>query len=190
MGAPCAGVPLPGGRPVPSGRMLMSQAAMSAGSIGLPRFGTWARAALVTTANARVAANVEDLRVNIFHFSLRIDSPSRDAVVVLSRECGNGRGSFALAARGDELRARWLHVAGFVPGAALQSRRTAVPLPRQSEARKRFAQHRLLQRRLRPALAAVGRHHDFGNSTVARIGDARNLIEPRPLQRQSRRWMG
>ena len=37
--APCAGVPLPGGRLVPSGRMVMSQALMSASLIGLPSFG-------------------------------------------------------------------------------------------------------------------------------------------------------
>src|SRR5262252_9322889 len=39
IGAPCAAVPLPGGRPVPSGRMLMSHAAMSASEIFAPRPG-------------------------------------------------------------------------------------------------------------------------------------------------------
>src|SRR6476659_6922257 len=33
---PCSGVPLPGGNPVPSGRMLMSHAATSASDIGFP----------------------------------------------------------------------------------------------------------------------------------------------------------
>ena len=37
------GVPLPGGRPVPSGMMVMSQGAMSAGEIGFPRLGVGAK---------------------------------------------------------------------------------------------------------------------------------------------------
>src|SRR5439155_8814560 len=119
MRAPWAGVPLPGGRPVPSGKILMSQAAISAGSIGLPRFGTWARATPVMIANTSMAAKLEDLRVNMFDLPLRVDGPSRDAVVVLPWKGGYGRDTFALAARGDDLRAGWLHVAGFVPGAAL-----------------------------------------------------------------------
>ena len=36
MRAPCADVPLPGGRPPPSGETLMSQAAISAGLTGFP----------------------------------------------------------------------------------------------------------------------------------------------------------
>ena len=48
-GRPCAAVPLPGGNPVPSGMMVMSQAAISASVIGLPSFG--ASAAIATEPN-------------------------------------------------------------------------------------------------------------------------------------------
>ena len=42
MRAPCEGVPLPGGRPVPSGWMWMSQAASSDALIGFPSLGSTA----------------------------------------------------------------------------------------------------------------------------------------------------
>jgi hypothetical protein len=66
-----------------------------------------------------MTAILENLRVNMFDLPLRVDGPSRDAVVVLAWKGGYGRDTFALAARGDDLRAGWLHVAGFVPRAAL-----------------------------------------------------------------------
>src|SRR5262245_33634060 len=66
MGAPCAGVPLPGGRPVPSGIALMSQAPTSFSVIGWPRLGPcWASA--VPVASASAAARRTDLRVDMFH---------------------------------------------------------------------------------------------------------------------------
>src|SRR5882762_2949396 len=53
MREPSAGVPLPGGRPEPSGMMLISQAAISAGEIGFPRFGPCAKAALEPRMRAK-----------------------------------------------------------------------------------------------------------------------------------------
>src|SRR5215472_16004463 len=51
--SPCAAVPLPGGRPVPTGRMKMSHALKSGGAIGLPRMGVSpARAAPAAKASA------------------------------------------------------------------------------------------------------------------------------------------
>src|SRR5437773_2091618 len=60
IGAPWAGVPLPGGRPVPSGMMVMSQGAMSAGLIGLPRRGLSAADAMDrdTTASDNASSAV------------------------------------------------------------------------------------------------------------------------------------
>src|SRR5690242_21194282 len=63
MRAPSAGVPLPGGRPVPSGSTLMSQAAMSAGLIAFPRFGDWAEATAAVRASVSATANPKRLRV-------------------------------------------------------------------------------------------------------------------------------
>src|SRR6266852_3445549 len=120
MRSPCAGVPPPGGKPVPSGRMLMSQAAMSAGSIGLPRLGPSANAAPVANARASAAAKIETLGVYMFHLPFAVDRPTREAVVVLVRETEQRRNIPVLAALGDELRPCRLHVAAFVPRAALQ----------------------------------------------------------------------
>src|SRR6267143_6089282 len=159
MRAPCAGVPPPGGKPVPSGRMLMSQAARSAASIGLPRSGPAATAAPAPNASASAAAEIEALRVNMFHLPFAADPPAREAVVVLVRKAEHGRDIPGLAALGHELGAGRLHVAGFVPRAALQYGRPAVPAPGHAEPGESLGEHRRLQRGLSPALAAVGRDH-------------------------------
>src|SRR5438876_11144363 len=90
MGAPCAGVPLPGGRPVPSGRMLMSQAAISAVSMGLPRLGPAARQPKLTAKIDRAAVS---LCVDMAYRPGAADRPAGHAVVVLARE-GGGRRHF------------------------------------------------------------------------------------------------
>src|SRR5687767_4093208 len=61
--APSAGVPLPGGRPVPSGKTLMFHAAISAGLIGFPRFGAWAKPAFELRAIASTTTDPRSLRV-------------------------------------------------------------------------------------------------------------------------------
>src|SRR6266849_5132915 len=99
MRAPSAGVPVPGGRPDPSGRMLMSQPAMSAGLIGFPRFGDWAK----TTLAPRASALTMNLRVHMLHLSAALDRPTGDGVVVLTGEAGHRRNFRGFAARGDQL---------------------------------------------------------------------------------------
>src|SRR5439155_23089244 len=190
MGAPWADVPLPAGKPVPSGKMLMSHAASSAGSIGLPRFGPSARAVLEPRASASTAVKIRGLRVAMFHLPFALDRPSRDAVVVLAREARYGRDLRGLTARGHDLGASRLHVAGLVPRAALQNRRTAIPAPGHAEAGKGLAVYRLLQCRLRPALAAIGRDHHLRYPAIARIGDTGDLIEAGLLQHHPRRGVG
>src|SRR5438094_9392111 len=91
MCAPWAKVPLPGGKPAPSGMMLMSHAAISAGSTGLPRCGPSANAALKPSASAKAPAAIGSLCVNMFDLSLAVDRPTRDAVEVLVREGQYGR---------------------------------------------------------------------------------------------------
>src|SRR5215468_2724311 len=169
MGAPCSGVPPPGGKPVPSGKMLMSQTMISPGSIGFPKFGAWAKAAL--EASTRRAAKISDLGVDMFHLPSALDRPSRDAVVVLAREACYGRNLRCLPTRGHDLGTSRLHIASLVPRAALQYRGTALPAPRHAKATEGLAVHRFLKRRLRPALATISRHHDLRNSSVAGIGN-------------------
>src|SRR5690348_9890107 len=141
MGAPWAGVPLPGGKPVPSGKMLMSQAAISAGSIGFPRFGAWAKAALEPRESARTKAVIGILRINMFDLPLVVDRPARGAVIVLARKSRYGRDFRRLAAQGHDLSARRLHVAGLVPRAALQYSGTTLPAPRYAKASEGLAVH-------------------------------------------------
>src|SRR5690242_14996407 len=119
--SPCAGVPPPAGKPVPSGRMLMSHGAMSAGSIGLPRLGPSATAAPEPSVTA--SANAwRGLGVNMLHLPFAVDRPAREAVVVLVREAEDPRDVPGFSALGDKLCAGRLHVAGFIPRTALQYR--------------------------------------------------------------------
>src|SRR6266550_3681766 len=169
--APTVGVPLPGGRPVPSGRMLMSQAAISASEMGVPNpcantvrlnpdtTQAHARAnAAISKAHRRTVAPSHHrthhrtvapshlrthhrtiapshhrthhrtvLDIDMLHLAGPVDGPARRPVVVLARERGGvGHRRFRLAALRDDLCACGLHVAGFVPRAALQNRRPAV----------------------------------------------------------------
>src|SRR5262245_20851297 len=168
----------------------MFQAVISASLIGLPRPGVSATAALAPNANASERAN-SALRVDMLDPSGTIDAPAVYAVVVLVGERQRVLHRRAgLAARGNELGTERLHRAGFIPGATLQDHRLAIPTPGHAEAGERLGQHRLLQCRLRPAFAAVGRDQDFGDASVARIGDAGNLVVARLLQRMDERGMG
>src|SRR5215471_3673327 len=162
--SPCLTVPLPGGRPAPSGPMLMSQEPRSSTEIGLPRLGLccWANASGASAKRTAGAAATRNLRIDIFHLAIACDGPRLDHVVMVNA---------AVAAQPDELLAARLDVASLVGRTALQHRRAAVPLPCHAEAGRGFRQHRLLQRRESPALAAVGRHLDLGDLAVARPGE-------------------
>src|SRR5262249_13553993 len=151
--------------------MWMSQGASSVGLIGLPSSGPSARAAPATRRSEPTPSR--SLRVDMLHLPFGVARRAGDAVEVLAREGEPRRRLRGLAAMGDDLGARRLHVAALVPGAALQHRGPAVPAPRHAEARERPRQHRLLQRRLAPALASVRRAHDTGGAAAARLGAAR-----------------
>src|SRR5207302_7301390 len=128
-----------GGRPTPSGATLMSQGARSAGAIGCPRPGPSAdiagAAASSTPAQIIPANGSKLLRIGIARLPFLVDAPTGDRVVVVDA---------AQPALGGELRARGLHHAGLVGGAALQHGGTAVPPPGRAEARERLRQDRFL----------------------------------------------
>src|SRR5258707_15312930 len=86
IGAPCAGVPLPDGRPVPSGMTKMSQAARSEGLTGLPRLGPSAKAAPAASAKAIEMPPSEILRIDMLDLAFGVDRPAGDGVEVLARE--------------------------------------------------------------------------------------------------------
>src|SRR5262245_22487621 len=163
----------------------MFHAAMSASVTGLPRPGVSASAAPAPKPSPSATAS-SDLCIDMLDPSLAVDAPAGDAVVVL---VGEGEGArqrlLGLPARRDELGAQRLHVATFVPRAALQDHRLAVPAPRHAETGERLGIYRRLQRRLSPAFPAVGRDHDLGDAAVARIGDAGNLVEAGPFERMA-----
>src|SRR5215216_6248577 len=126
--SPCWTVPLPGGSPVPSAATSMSHPAICSGVAGLPK------------PNCPSG-------VDIAHLSIDRDGPRFDGVVVKYgvdpagfHQLGDGR----------------LHVAGLVDGPALDLRHLAIPHPGEAKAGPGHRQHRLLQRRRRPALPAVG----------------------------------
>src|SRR5258708_31766200 len=98
--------------------------------------------------------------------ALVMDPPARDGVAVLHRECRHVRRRAGGAALGNECFSRRLHVAGIVLRTALQDRSATIPVPRNTEASECFAQTRRLQRRLRPALATVGRDLDIADAAV------------------------
>src|SRR6202790_4708981 len=126
--------------------MLMSQAAIAAASIGLPRLGVAASEAAVVIASRRVAAvRIARSGVDMLDLPVSSDAPTGDRIVMLIGEAQHRRRFCQFAARRDELGAGRLHIAGFVPRPALQGGRAAVPAPRQAEAGEGLAQHRLLE---------------------------------------------
>src|SRR5215831_10523707 len=189
MRAPWAGVPAPGGKPVPSGWMLISHAAMSAASTGLPRLGPSPAAALPAKESASQTTGMIPLCVGMLDPPGAVDRPAGDGIEVLVRKRRNRRNCLQLAAFGDKFGAGWLDIAGLVPGATLQDCGTAVPAPWHAEAGEGLAQHRLLQGRLGPASAAIGRNHHLGDPPGAGIGDAGDLVETGLLQCQPRRGL-
>src|SRR5580765_6925612 len=89
MRAPSAAVPLPGGRPVPSGRTLMSHPETSASLIGFPSFGPWAKAALQQRAAPITITHAERLSVDMLHLPTALDRPACDRVEMLAWIRGN-----------------------------------------------------------------------------------------------------
>src|ERR1700730_18045936 len=77
--APFAGVPLPGGRLLPSGRTAMAHCLMSAWVSGFPRPGDCARAPPAQQASTRAAATIK-LRVDMLDLPFAVDGPACGAV--------------------------------------------------------------------------------------------------------------
>src|SRR2546429_676983 len=128
----------------------MFHAAMSASVMGLPRPGVSALAVPAPKAPAAkaraTAAAKRDLRVDMLDPPVAVDAPAGDAVVVLVGEAQRvGDWLVGLSPRRHELGPQRLHVAAFVPGAALQHDRLAIPAPRHAEARERLRLNRPLE---------------------------------------------
>src|SRR5712691_2040377 len=103
MAAPCADVPLPGGRPFPSGPMLKSQSARSASLTGLPSPGRSAASAVAAppSASARGITTARRLPVHMLELPFVVGGPARDDVHVPHREGGHRDVDLGLAALGE-----------------------------------------------------------------------------------------
>src|SRR5579883_2306038 len=145
MAAPCAAVPLPGGRPLPSGPMLMSQSASSASLIGLPspgRSAAFAAAAQPRQSPTDMATVKKCSAVNMLDLPVVVHRPARDHIHMPHWECRDRSVDLRLAALGEHLAAGRLHVASLVPRAALQHHRLTVPAPGHAKPRQSLAEHR------------------------------------------------
>src|SRR5216683_2657162 len=175
--SPCAGVPLPAGRPAPSGITLISQAATSAGSIGVPRLGPSANATLMLRANTNEALSTKILCIGMADLPFGVDRPTSDRVEVLVGKRPDRCDILQLAALSYELGACGLEVPSFIPGPALKHCGATGPMPSHAETGESLRQYRLLQRRFGPTLPAIGRNHNPGDTAGAGICDTGNLVK-------------
>src|ERR1700737_4770607 len=100
MRAPSAALPPPGGKPVPSGWMLISHAAISAASIGLPRLGASAEATPAAGQQVSQTAVISPLRVNMLDLPRAVDPPAGDRVEMLVQYHRDRRDRLQLPALG------------------------------------------------------------------------------------------
>src|SRR4051812_14687822 len=167
MSLPLAAVPLPGGRPRPSGDTLMSMALIFSSLAGLPIRVCWPTAATLSRT-----AMLNPLR-NMRHTPIGPDIPNFDLIVVIA---------VIAAARGQHFVARGLQITGLVGSARLQRCRAAIPLPRHSEPREGFGEAGLLQFSVFPAFAAIDRNLNALDLAAPGPSQARDLIGARPAR--------
>src|SRR5215831_5838947 len=136
--------------------MLMSHSAISAALTGLPRLGPSAKAAPAASKAEIQTKKVTLLGISMLDLPRAVDRPAGDGVAVLVQNRRHRGDHLQLAALGDEFSTGRLRIAGLVPGAALQHCGAAIPAPGHAEAGESLAQHRLLQRRFRPAAPGIG----------------------------------
>src|SRR5271169_7154544 len=87
IGAPWSDVPLPAGKPAPLGSISISHGAISAGTIGLPRFRPSPNARPVPIARVHKPDNSRILCVRMRHRSLVVDRPAHDRVEMMILKC-------------------------------------------------------------------------------------------------------
>src|SRR5665213_97408 len=165
MSLPLAAVPLPAGRPRPSGNTVMSMALTLSSLAGLPM-----RPSSPNAANSSCAtpANLSALR-NMRHAPIRTHIPDLDLIIVIA--------IIAPARRQHFVRGR-LQISRVIGCPRLQSSRTAIPSPRQTEPRECFREPSLLQPCVFPSLA-VHRNLDALNLPAPRPCQARDLVRAR-----------
>src|SRR5690606_27624437 len=182
--------------------MLKSQPAICSAVAGAPRFGRASSGAMSSSAGAfegsiakpaatataaeasrararashveAMAATPSSLCVDIAHLAVRGHGPALNRVVMIP---------IARAALREQRGTRRLYRAGLVDRTALQHRGAAVPTPCDSETAQRLRQHRLVERRLGPRAAAVGRDLDAPDPPGAGPRETRDTVHARPAHR-------
>src|SRR5215471_14321348 len=144
--APLTAVPLPAGRPPPSGATLMSHAAISAEVAGRPRLGpafspAGIPPAVAHPASRTAAAAAVRLGVDILHLAVGRHTPGLNRVVM---EDGIG------PVLSDQRVALGLDRSRFIAGAALEDSGPSAPDPRDPKARERTRQRGRRQRGVGP----------------------------------------
>src|SRR5438094_244640 len=168
--APCTGLPLPGGRPVPSAITSMSQALISSAVAGLPKPNVAGapggpasvslrpqpppRSPSTTTTNAPRTLTIGLER----HGAVPPHPPRSDVIEMVVG---------AQAACLPELLQGRLHVAGLVHCAARECGFRPVPVPQVPEPRMTLGEYGLLQLGGRPAPPAIGAHVHARDPTAA-----------------------
>src|SRR6185312_4948561 len=154
MAMPSETVPRPSGRPCPSGRTSMSQAATSSGVATRPMpslppaAASEASCAVATMAvpNSNPAAKPSLRNLDILDHSVGADMPGLDAIVVVDGIGAAHRAQFLLGR---------LHEALVVDGARLQEKFRAVPVELVVEAVQCHGQARPVDARRVPIAAAI-----------------------------------
>src|SRR5438874_6492073 len=133
MAPPCLAVPLPTGRPWPSGRTSVSHALISSTSAGRPRpslcetlVGSCAAICCADASGIEIAttpqpspARTKSLaNLDIFGLAVRVHQPGLNAVVVIDRVDAADLAQLLLAR---------LHIAGGIHGARLDHHLLAIP---------------------------------------------------------------
>src|SRR5262245_9068273 len=175
---PCFTVPLPSGKPTPSGVTSMFQPAISRAVGVRPRLYVCACA---NDDTMQVATRMLRSSVDIGQLPTASNLPALDGVVVVLRR---------VAALRDELRTRGLDVTRAVHCATLQDRLAAVPHPWQPKANSRAVEDGLLQLRFPPISPAVDRDIHPPDLSHAAPSKPRDLVEALILEPKSWRRMG
>src|SRR5205085_10510010 len=123
--------------------------------------------------------------MDIGHLPVARDVPGLNRVEVIDRAERTVE-----AAQRDELPEGGLHVTGLVDAPALKHRVLAIPGPGKPEARVADREHRPLQRRLPPSLAAVDRHVDARHHTSPGPREPADLVEAGTVELHLAGWEG
>src|SRR5437773_9264880 len=111
------------------------------------------------------------------HFSVSVDKPGFDSVVVIETIW-----SCMESSHRDQLFSGWLHVTSFICAARLQRYLAPVPPPRHRKSRRRFRKYRVVEVRVCPSFSTVDRDFDTGNATAAGPREATDFVPTVALQ--------